>query len=159
MAQPPESWLDKAIREAEQRGEWDTSASAGKPIPGAGTPYDEDWWLKAYLAREDAAADGMLPASLLLRRDLERLPRSVRTRRSEWQVHETVRQLNERIESWLRRPTPPHVTVAAVDPAKPSRSGGPRSRPTRRRPLRPRAAASRFAASRGKSPFFIDPSP
>ncbi|SMC89901.1 DUF1992 domain-containing protein [Lentzea albidocapillata] len=31
-----ESWIDRQIREAQERGEFDNLPSAGKPLPGAG---------------------------------------------------------------------------------------------------------------------------
>lgn len=76
---------------------------------------DENWWLKNYLRREGASADAMLPPSLLLRRDVERLPELVRELDTERQVRETVTELNRRIVEWLRLPTGPHVPVAPVD--------------------------------------------
>ncbi|MEV6426203.1 DUF1992 domain-containing protein [Nocardia sp. NPDC051463] len=109
-----ESWIDKQIREATERGEFQNLPGAGKPIPGAGGVDDENWWLKNYLRREGASADAMLPPSLLLRRDVERLPEVVRELDTEQQVRETVTELNRRIVEWLRLPTGPHVPVAPV---------------------------------------------
>ncbi|MEV6258908.1 DUF1992 domain-containing protein [Nocardia sp. NPDC051911] len=110
-----ESWVDKQIREATERGEFDNLPGAGKPLPGAGEPLDEQWWLKAYLHREGGTADGMLPPSLVLRRDLERLPETVRTLRFEQEVRDTVAELNDRVTRWLRMPTGPYVQVSPVD--------------------------------------------
>ncbi len=47
-----ETWVDKAIREAEERGAFADLPGTGKPIPGAGQPDDELWWVKAKLRRE-----------------------------------------------------------------------------------------------------------
>ncbi|MEV4218944.1 DUF1992 domain-containing protein [Nonomuraea sp. NPDC049725] len=41
-----ESWVDRQIREAQERGEFDDLPGAGKPLPGADKPYDEHWWIK-----------------------------------------------------------------------------------------------------------------
>lgn len=110
-----ESWIDKQVREASERGEFDNLPGTGKPIPGSGHSYDENWWLRGYLRREGVSADAMLPASLLLRRDLERLPETVRDLRSEREVRETVSELNRRVVEWLRMPHGPHVPVAPAD--------------------------------------------
>jgi hypothetical protein len=110
-----ESWLDKQIREATDRGEFDDLPGAGKPLPDAGQRYDENWWLKDYLRREGVSGDGMLPPSLLLRRDIERLPEAVRAMNSEQRVREHVSELNARIVAWMRMPRGPHVNVRPVD--------------------------------------------
>lgn len=111
-----ESWVDRKIREATERGDFENLAGAGKPLPGAGNPYhDENAWLRDYLRREGVSGDAMLPPSLLLRRDVERLPETVRDAASEHEVRETVAELNRRIVDWLRMPTGPQVPVAPVD--------------------------------------------
>lgn len=110
-----ESWVDKQIREATERGEFENLPGAGKPIPGAGQPVEEDSWLRGYLRREGVTGDGVLPPSLLLRRDLERLPERVRRLRFERDVRELAAELNARIIDWQRLPTGPHVSVAPVD--------------------------------------------
>lgn len=110
-----ESWVDKQIREAADRGEFDDLPGAGKPLPDAGQRYDQDWWLKDYLRREGVSGDGMLPPSLLLRRDVERLPAAVRAMNSEQRVREHISELNKRIVAWLRMPHGPYVNVSPVD--------------------------------------------
>jgi hypothetical protein len=47
-----ESIVDRQIREAMERGEFDDLPGAGKPIPGAGRPYEPNWWAKSFLDRE-----------------------------------------------------------------------------------------------------------
>ncbi len=47
-----ERWIDKQIREAQERGEFDNLPGKGKPINGIDAPYDELWWVKQKLARE-----------------------------------------------------------------------------------------------------------
>jgi len=110
-----ESWLDKQIREATERGDFESLPGAGKPLPDAGRAYDEDWWLKDYLRREGVTGDGVLPESLLLRRDLDRLPQAVRAMQSEQRVREHLTELNARITAWLRMPHGPYVHIAPVD--------------------------------------------
>ncbi|MEV0294733.1 DUF1992 domain-containing protein [Nocardia sp. NPDC050710] len=110
-----ESWIDKQIREATERGEFDNLRGAGEPIPGAGAPVDENWWLRGYLRREGVSSDVMLPASLLLRRDTERLPELVRDFDTEAEVRGACAELNMRIVEWLRLPEGPRVPIAPVD--------------------------------------------
>ncbi|ONM48804.1 DUF1992 domain-containing protein [Nocardia donostiensis] len=111
-----ESWVDRKIREATERGEFDNLPGTGKPLPGAGNPFhDENWWLKEYLRREGVGAEGVLPPSLVLRRDVERLPDTVRELPSEQQVREMVSELNRRIVEWLRMPHGPAVPVVPVN--------------------------------------------
>jgi hypothetical protein len=44
-------------------GEFDNLPGAGKPLPGANRPHDEQWWIKDYLRREKLTTESMLPES------------------------------------------------------------------------------------------------
>ncbi|MBN6039234.1 DUF1992 domain-containing protein [Amycolatopsis sp. 195334CR] len=110
-----ESWVDRQIRVAQARGEFDDLPGQGKPLPGLRGPRDEHWWLKDYLRREGVSAGALLPESLLLRKELERLPEVVRELRTEAEVREHVRVLNRRIAEWMRMPTGPAVPVGMAD--------------------------------------------
>ncbi|MFF0490414.1 DUF1992 domain-containing protein [Nocardia sp. NPDC004068] len=110
-----EWWLERQIREATERGDFDDLPGKGKPLPGAGQPYDENWWLTNYLRRENVGGDGLLPPSLILRRDLERLPATVARMNSAARVREYATELNDRITAWLRMPHGPYVHVEPVD--------------------------------------------
>src|SRR5256885_8302479 len=110
-----ESWVDQQIREATERGEFDNLPGAGKPIPGQGEPHDEMWWVKGLVRREGLAAEGMLPTSLRLRKDVEDLPETVRGVPTERAVRDVGAKLNARIEDWLRAPTGPYTRVDQVD--------------------------------------------
>lgn len=109
-----ESWVDKQIREATERGEFDNLPGAGKPLPGAGKPNEEQWWLKNYLRREGLSAEALLPTPLQLRKEIDRLPETVRGLRTEKEVREVVARLNREIVDWLRAPTGPQVPVRPV---------------------------------------------
>src|SRR6266536_5564362 len=100
-----ENFVDKQIREATERGEFDNLPGAGRPIPGSGQPYDEMWWVKGLIRRERLGGEAMLPTSLRLRKEIEDLPEKVRRLRSEQSVRETVGGLNKRIEEWSRAAT------------------------------------------------------
>ncbi|WP_067479466.1 DnaJ family domain-containing protein [Nocardia amamiensis] len=110
-----ESWIEKQIHEAAERGEFDNLPGTGKPIPGTGAVHDEDWWLRGYLRRQGVGGDALLPPSLLLRRDIEHLPEMVRDFTAERQVRAAVSELNKRIVEWLRLPEGPFVPIAPVN--------------------------------------------
>jgi hypothetical protein len=141
-----ESWVDKQIREAAERGEFDNLPGTGKPIPGAGTAYDEDWWLRGYLRREGVGSEALLPPSLLLRRDIEHLSEDVRDATSERQVRAAVRELNKRIVDWLRMPEGPFVPIAPVNADDIVRQWRESARPKREQPSRATGAPSRAGA-------------
>ncbi|MET8426688.1 DUF1992 domain-containing protein [Nocardia sp. NPDC004860] len=107
-----ESWIDKQVREATERGEFDNLKGAGRPIPPGAA--DEDWWLRNYLKREGLGGDAFLPESIILRRERERIQETVRDMFSERDVRETVASLNDRIVHYLRMPTGPHVPIGPL---------------------------------------------
>ncbi|GIG73552.1 DUF1992 domain-containing protein [Planosporangium flavigriseum] len=90
-----ESYIDRQIREAYERGDFDNLPGAGKPLPGIGEEYDEDWWIKDLVRRENIT--GVVPASLALRKEVEDLPQAVADKRTEASVRGYVDDLNERI--------------------------------------------------------------
>ncbi|MGI5132687.1 DUF1992 domain-containing protein [Pseudonocardia sp. CA-107938] len=109
-----ESAIDRQIRLAQERGAFDDLPGKGKPLPGLDRPYDEDWWVRGWLEREGVTAEALLPTSILLRREVERLPQTVRRLRSEVEVRDVVGQLNRRIADHIRFPSGPRVPVAPV---------------------------------------------
>ena len=50
-----ESWVERQVREAIERGEFDNLPGQGKPIKGLNGRDDENWWVKSYLEREQLA--------------------------------------------------------------------------------------------------------
>jgi hypothetical protein len=114
MANSYESHIDRQIREAQERGDFDDLPGAGKPLPGAGESYDENWWLKAWIRRENLT--GMLPPSLALRREVEDVMETVATKKSESAVREYIADLNRRIVDAQRGLVEgPPVLVTTVD--------------------------------------------
>lgn len=107
-----ESWVETQIRGAYERGEFENLAGAGKPIPRGG---GDDWWVRGYLEREGLSADDLLPEPLRLRKDIERLPETVRTARTEREVRDEVARLDRRIAAWLRDPSGPRIPIRRVD--------------------------------------------
>jgi hypothetical protein len=110
-----ESLVERQIRLAQERGEFDDLPGKGKPLPGLDGPDDENWWLKGYLRREGLSTEPLLPTPLQLRREIERLPETVAGLPDERAVRSLVRELNRRIAEWLRAPVGPAVPVAPVD--------------------------------------------
>lgn len=45
--------VERRIREGIEAGEFDHLAGAGSPLPGAGTPDDDMWWIRGWLERND----------------------------------------------------------------------------------------------------------
>ncbi|MGY4903429.1 DnaJ family domain-containing protein [Streptomyces sp. 900116325] len=108
-----ESWVDKQIREAEQRGDFSQLPGFGKPLPGIDRPYDETWWIKAKMQREGVS---MLPPALALRKEAEDTRAAVSEARSEAEVRRMLTEVNEKIEAAIRRPPPgPLLNVRPFD--------------------------------------------
>jgi hypothetical protein len=97
MAHWYESSIDRQLREAQERGEFDNLKGLGKPLPDAGREYDEDWWVKDWLRREGSSS-GVLPPTLALRREVQDLPQIVDRLGYEAAVRERVAEINTRIE-------------------------------------------------------------
>jgi Domain of unknown function (DUF1992) len=53
-----ESLPERLIREAIETGDFDNLSGAGKPIPGAGVPDDDLWWVREWLERNRANTAG-----------------------------------------------------------------------------------------------------
>jgi hypothetical protein len=110
-----ESVVDKQIRLAQARGDFDNLPGKGKPLSGAGDPPDELWWVKGYLRREGISSEMLLPPSIQLRKEIERLPETLRGLTSEQAVRDAVAELNLRIVDFLRAPSGPRVQISRVN--------------------------------------------
>jgi hypothetical protein len=97
---PFESWIDRQIREAEERGEFEDLPGKGKPLPGEGRPLDEMWWIKQKIESEGLSMP--LPPTLALRKDAEEALRQARGARSEAEARRIVEKINERIRDAIR---------------------------------------------------------
>ena len=106
--------MDRQIREAIERGEFDNLPGQGRPIKGLNGRDDENWWVKAYLEREQLPLP--LPTSLALRKEVMGLPETLADITDETSVREIVADLNHRIaESYRRRLDGPPIIVRLVD--------------------------------------------
>jgi hypothetical protein len=109
------SWVDQQINEAAERGAFDNLPGAGKPLPNGRQADDGQAWLRDYLRREGVSAEELLPAPLKLRKEVERLAETVQDLRSEQEVRDVVKGLNERILHWRRIPLGPPLFLPLVD--------------------------------------------
>ena len=107
-----ESFVDRQIREAEERGEFDNLPGSGKPLPGYGESYDPDWWLKQFLSREGLS---VLPDTLRLKKFVEEERGRLLASDSEEAVRRGVGELNRTIAREIGRATSgPTSTVSLL---------------------------------------------
>ena len=89
-----ESWIDKQIRDAMERGEFDDLPGKGKPLPDIDTPRDELWWVRGLLKRENVQ---FLPPTLQVRKDLDEVRERIAATDDEAVVRKLVAEINEKI--------------------------------------------------------------
>jgi hypothetical protein len=114
-----ETWVERQIREAQERGEFDNLPGTGKPLPGLTGHYDELWWVKQVAQREHLS---LLPPLLALRKEAELLLDGLSDLRSEAEGPPVAlpRRLDadEVVAEWARRRAGPPTA------SKQSRSAG-----------------------------------
>ncbi|MGW7361472.1 DnaJ family domain-containing protein [Streptomyces sp. NPDC054802] len=102
-----ESWVDKQIREATERGDFQDLPGFGRPLPSSdgtsGDTHDEMWWIKGKMRREGL---GFLPPTLALRKEAEEALERAARAPSESVVRRIVGEINEKIAAAVRRPPP-----------------------------------------------------
>lgn len=64
-----EPYVERLIREARERGEFDNLPGEGGPIADLDQPHDEFWWLRKWIERENLS---MMPEALELKRDIRK---------------------------------------------------------------------------------------
>jgi hypothetical protein len=89
-----ETWVERQIREATERGEFDNLPGAGKPIADLDKPHDELWWVKEKLRRENLS---YLPPTIALRKEAEDALLAASQAASEAQVRRIVADINRKI--------------------------------------------------------------
>ena len=89
-----ETWVERQIREATERGEFDNLPGAGKPIADLDKPHDELWWVKQKLRRENLS---YLPPTIALRKEAEDALLAASQAGSEAQVRRIVADINRKI--------------------------------------------------------------
>jgi hypothetical protein len=96
-----EPWVERQLREARERGEFDNLPGAGKPIPGLDQPYDEFWWVKDKLRRENLT---YLPTTLALRKEAEDALEAVARAKSECEVRRILADINDKLRAAILTP-------------------------------------------------------
>lgn len=115
-----ESWIDRQIREAEERGEFEDLPGKGRPLSDIDRPYDALWWVRRKLRDEDLS---YTPPTLALRREVERALEEIEEARSEEEVRRIVARINARIAEMNARPASgPPSKLAPLDPERIVRS-------------------------------------
>jgi hypothetical protein len=95
-----QAWVERQIREATERGEFDNLPGAGKPIPDLDKPHDDLWWIKQKLRRENLSH---LPPTLALRKEAEDALVAASQASSEAQVRRIVADINGKIVEGNRK--------------------------------------------------------
>lgn len=114
-----EGWVDRQIREATERGDFDDLPGAGRPLRLI-EDRDPDWWVKGMIAREGLDTADAMPPALQLRREAAGYPDSLADETSEANVRELLRDYNRRVLEERRRPSfgrhsPPIAPTVDVD--------------------------------------------
>jgi Domain of unknown function (DUF1992) len=94
------TWVERQIREATERGEFDNLPGAGKPIADLDKPHDDLWWVKQKLRREHLS---YLPPTIALRKEAEEALLAASRAASEAQVRRIVADINRKIVDGNRR--------------------------------------------------------
>jgi hypothetical protein len=111
-----ETWVDSQISRAQERGEFDDLAGAGKPLPHRTADESTYAWVLDKARQENIDVLGMLPPALALRKEREDLPRRVVGLPAEAAVRALVEDFNARVELFWRRPQEgPAVPVGLAD--------------------------------------------
>ena len=99
-----ETWVERQIAQAQERGDFAGLPGAGKPLAGLDreeTAYD---WAVAKARREGVETAAMLPPGLALRRERDDLPARAARLASEAEVRALAEDFNARVEAFWRRP-------------------------------------------------------
>jgi DnaJ-like protein len=94
---PAESWesfAERQIREAQEAGEFDSLEGSGRPLQDLDEPYDELWWVKRKLRREQLS---FVPDAIAIRREAELVLDSLAEMPTEQEARALLLELNARI--------------------------------------------------------------
>lgn len=109
-----QEWVEAQIQRAQNAGEFDNLAGAGKPLKLA-DQHDPDWWVKDFIRREDVETEALLPPAVQLRKEKQQVLDKVRGMRRESEVREYLADLNKRIRINIRDTTGPVVPTGPVN--------------------------------------------
>jgi hypothetical protein len=99
-----ETWVDRQIAAAQERGAFAELAGAGKPLTGLDREQSSYDWALQWARREEGDVTGMLPPALALRRERDRMPDVVPSLPSEAAVRALAEDYNDRVRAFWRRP-------------------------------------------------------
>jgi hypothetical protein len=94
------TWVERQIREAAERGEFDNLPGAGKPIADLDKPHDELWWVKDKLRREHLS---YLPPTIALRKEAEDALAAAHQAGTEGEVRRILADINRKITEGNRK--------------------------------------------------------
>ncbi|MFQ6171772.1 DUF1992 domain-containing protein [Oryzobacter sp. R7] len=112
-----ETPVERAIREAQERGEFDDLPGAGRPLD-LGDPDDPLWWVRRKLAAEGLDLSAVVPAAVALRKEAAGFPESLVELRTELSVREVLDDYNRRVRRDRLRPPErgmPQLLAPTVD--------------------------------------------
>jgi len=113
---PAESWesfSERQIREAQEAGEFDALDGAGRPLTDLDEPYDEYWWVKRKLRREQLS---FVPDAIGIRREAEALLEALAAVPTEEEARALLLDLNACIaRTNATTLTGPPTTLAPLD--------------------------------------------
>jgi hypothetical protein len=101
---PFESLVERQIREAQERGDFDNLPGAGKPLSGLGGADDPDWWVRQMMQREGLDMADALPPVMALRKEGAGFPQSLLDLRTEESVRAVLEDYNRRVRLDRLRP-------------------------------------------------------
>lgn len=108
-----ESFVDRQIREAHERGDFDHLPGKGKPLPRSERPNDELWWVRRKMKAEQLS---YLPPTLRIRKEREVALQQIAVARTEREARDLLALVNGRIRDVNRFPQEgPPSTVMSID--------------------------------------------
>ncbi len=97
---PWESWIDKQIRRAQERGEFHELPGAGEPLSDLGKPFDNMRWVKHKLRHEGLS---YMSPSVALRKEAHAALEAASSAASETEVRRLIADINQRIREANRK--------------------------------------------------------
>ena len=91
---PWESWIDRQVRRAHERGEFHDLPGAGRPLPDLDKRFDELRWVKDKLAREGLS---YVSPSVALRKHVHDALQAASRAKTEGEVRQLIGEINAKI--------------------------------------------------------------
>ena len=111
-----EDWIERQIREARERGEFDNLAGAGKPLRNLDRPFSAAQWAVDRIEREGGDLNALLPPLLALRKERAALLASLADVPTETVLRAAIDDFNARLLDQYRRPMDgPLIAVGVID--------------------------------------------